>query len=377
MRHKYYDDLKQRFFSKADAEEYVAGIEYLVSEEAVRDAEILARKEFTTRGADLPSLMAASMDSDVSDDVDLTSPAEGAEASDDLRAAAYVIHKNFIANFFQLNNSDNPELLGRFALAYAALLDNFLSLSYESRDDVNFKQIIMDVAHSIISYDKSKQHALTLMPKLIDFDLPAEFCLAVVTQIDIDVDSESQRMVMGILDSLYGRDSVWNSASTPINMALSVTPSTPQTMAMMMYTAAAKRCSDHAHNSNIAFLFHMQSCWFSAGNTHGCKFIDKCLPAAVASLTLYKHKASEWRWVLETLAKFPESSMQRRWRNRIVQNINEQYLESPAILNNLGINQTKNCWLRLFSACRNVQETSEDYEPKAVVKGSFKLNSTQ
>jgi hypothetical protein len=381
MRRKYYENLKELFFSTPNAERYVAGMEYLVSEQAGRDGEILARQKFIvnveeTKESDdlLPKLAAMSNDSQALDDEALASPVNAAVA-EDILAAAYVIHKNFIAKFFTLDDSrDNPELLNRFATAYAALLENFLLLDAESIQDTKFKQTSMDLLNSISNYDKGSEIALALASKIVNCDLPVDFCLAALMQVNVNDDSESKQKVMDIFDTLYSKDLVWNGARTPIGIPISVTPNTPRAMAAMMHTAASKHCSDHAHKGNIAFLFHMQSCWFSTGNTDGCKFIDMCLPAAVAALTMYKNdKAPEWRWVLETLAKYPESSMQRRWRSRIVQNINAQYSGSPDMLNLLGISQNRTCWTWLFSSCSN--DFPDEYEPKAVVKGGFTLGS--
>jgi hypothetical protein len=373
MRHKYYENIKNIFFGVPNAEKYVEGIEYLVSEQAVLDAQILARQKNILNVEESKALDESDL-MDVDND-DLRSPVS-ATVNEDILAAAYVIHKNFIAKFFQLNDShNNPELLNRFATAYTALLENFLSLSDEHTQETKFKQIAMDLLNSISIYDTSNEVALTLALKIVNCDLPAEFCLAALMQVKVDAGTESQQKVMSILNILYSKDSVWNGASTP-SVALSVTPSTPQTMAALMYsTALTGHYSKHAHQGNIAFLFHMQACWFTAGNMIGCKFIDKCLPAAVLSLNEYKNKIPEWQWVLKTLEKYPEGSMQRRWRNRIVQNIRQWYGDSPEMLTSLGV-KPKHCWTWLFSACSSDEYLLDEYEPKAVVKGRpFTLTS--
>lgn len=367
MRHKYYDKVKKEFFSTSNAEKYVEGIEYLISDKAVREAELLDREQYVDNGLASESPVAAVV---VSDDENLASPhTEYSSVIEDLLAVAYLLHEKFIANFFQIYKTDNPELLGKFATAYAKLLEHFSSLDDESKDDATFKQIILGLLNAIVQRDSSKQLALMLAAKLVECDLSSEFCLTVLTQANM-AESESQEKIMTILGKLYNKDSVWNKASNTPSMAFSVTPNTPQTMAAMMYQEATKHCSRHAHNANISFLFYMQSCWYRAGNLHGCHFIDKCLPASVGALTLYPAKISEWRWMLKTLEAYPPDSMQQRWRSRIIQNINTQYNNSPELLDRLGVNRISRwCSLTwLFNGCRS-HESLEVYESKPVIKG--------
>lgn len=322
--HTYYDDLKERFLGANDAKKFVAGVEYLASEQ------ILWR-------------------------------------SGDFRAAAYVAHNKFISKFFSLEFIDDINL-NNFVNAYILLLNHFSDFDNEDKDAPEFKQVVTALLNSIIDYDKSNQLALTLASKLVDYDLPPEFCLVALTRANIDSQPEAQQQVKDIFDFLYNKPSVWSDASTPNRGALSVTPTTPEAMTAMALSAESAQYSKHVNEANLAFLFYWQSCAYTAKKFDTCKFLDTCLSTAVAALTLDKDKAFQWRLVLDILAKYPKGTMQQRWRSRIVQHIHDQYNKSPAMLESLGV-QPRSCWTWLFSACCLDQDTIDEYEPKPVFNG--------
>jgi len=337
MRNKYYYKLKRDFFSDANAVEYVKAIKYLVSEQAVLDAKELLSTELLSTTNNLGEV-------------------------DIILEGAYLVHEFFLVDFFKLDNSsNNPKLLCEFATAYATLLQLFSALSDKDKNNAKFKQITMTLLSSIGIYDQSNQLALTIAEKIIDMKLPTEFCLAALMQVKVNTDSELQQKVISILEALYSKDSVFTNVSTPL-IGLStlspsaaqggyLTPNTQHEIAALMHDTALTNeyCARHAHKGNIAFLLHMQACWFAAGNKGDCQVVAKNLSLAVSTLSLDQDKESQWRDVLEFLATYPKDSMQQRWRAKIVQTIMQQHGGFPKRLESLGINPGT-YWTLLFSA---------------------------
>ncbi len=317
MPSEYYKYLKKTFFSTNSADKIVEGIEYLIS-----------NKDFLDTHNCYP--------------------------------IAYALHNKFISQFFTLYSYlNNSMLLSRFVDAYSSLLCFFEKLTFEDKNDPEFKSIVVNILNCIINVDKEQQFALALSSKIVKLNLPAEFCLTVVTRINLNGGAESKQKFMEILDHLYNNSDIWNNTDTP-RCTFSLVASTPPNIASLLYHGALSHCSEYVNQANLSFLFYMQSCCFITGNTDGCNFVDHCLPTAVASLILYEEKCLEWRWVLKSLAQYPDGSMEQAWRSKVVKELNTQYFNNSTLLNALEVNKKSNNWMPNFNVFICCME--EDYE---------------